>query len=444
MSTDTNPPSGTRDLLAAELTRRERAFATVRRVFAGHGFEPLDTPAFERLDVLLGKYGEEGDKLIFKILRRGEHEDSGEADLALRYDLTVPLARVVAQHSDQIVEPYKRYHIAPVWRADRPGRGRYREFVQCDIDVVGSDSRLADAEVILTVAEALAALGLDRFEVQVNSRQALRGLIEAYGIPVELEDTALVALDKLDKVGAEGVERELRDRGIPDDAVKRLAADLSEPDAEERLAGAAVTTDRGRAGHAEIDEVLALVEPNLATGRVRRQPVLARGLSYYTGTIFELVADGVPGSIAAGGRYDQLVGMFTNREIPACGCSIGLERVLLLLDGRDATRHAPDVLVTVFGEGDRADAVATAGRLRAGGLATDLYVGSGRIGKQLRYADRRGIRYCVLRGSDERAAGTAAVKDLVTGEQVTVGLEGLVDHLSERLTAGERAQEVAR
>jgi histidyl-tRNA synthetase len=194
----TDPASGTRDFLPADMAVRHRVFDTIRGVFESHGFAPLDTPSFERLDVLTGKYGEEGDQLMFKILRRGEHEDTGEADLALRYDLTVPLARVVARYGSQLVTPFKRYHVAPVWRADRPGRGRFREFFQCDVDVVGSDSLVADASTIAAASDALAALGLDGFHVQLNSRKALRGLIEAYGIDPALETDTLVALDKLD------------------------------------------------------------------------------------------------------------------------------------------------------------------------------------------------------------------------------------------------------
>lgn len=427
---DTNPASGTRDFLAQEVRRRQRAFATVREVFERHGFEPLDTPAFERLDVLLGKYGEEGDKLIFKILRRGEHEATGEADLALRYDLTVPLARVVAQYSDEIIEPYKRYHIAPVWRADRPGKGRFREFVQCDIDVVGSDDRLADVEVMVTVAEALDALGVRDFELAVNSRLALHGLVEAYGIPEELEETAFVALDKFDKIGPDGVAAELRERDVPPDVVEDIEHHLHAEDVRGHVRELLMGNERGKAGLAELDEVIELVRDNIPTGTVSFAPFLARGLSYYTGPIFETFAPGLGSSIASGGRYDDLVGMFTARDISACGGSIGLERVLEVLDDDDAATSSTAVLVTVFDDEGRADAVRVAGDLRTAGLDVDLYVGDGdRLGKQLRYADRKGMRYCVVRGPDEREAGTAAVKDLVTGDQEPVGLDSLADHI---------------
>ena len=429
MIIDTTPPSGTRDFLAAEVERRRSAFETVRTVFERFGFEPLETPAFERLEVLGGKYGEEGDKLIFKILRRGEHEQTGDVDLALRYDLTVPLARVVAQYSDRFGQPYKRFHIAPVWRADRPGRGRYREFTQCDVDIVGSLSPVADAEVILAVTGALTALGLSDYTVRLNSRGTLRGLVEAYGVPPELEETTLTALDKFDKIGVEGVVEEMRGRGVPPPAAEAIGDDLASDGLEERVRRLLATSDEGRAGLAEVDEVAALVGPHLEAGGLRVAPFLARGLSYYTGPIFEVVATGLGSSIASGGRYDNLVGMFSNRDIPACGGSLGLERVLLLLEGAEAAISGPDVLVTVLDEAARADAMSVASRLRADGLDVDLYVGNGRLGKQLRYADRRGIRYCVIRGGEEQDTGTASVKDLQSGDQVAVPLDDLGRHL---------------
>ncbi|MDQ3931589.1 MAG: histidine--tRNA ligase [Actinomycetota bacterium] len=434
MTPETTPPSGTRDFLAAEVERRRRAFELVQVVFRRFGFEPLETPAFERLEVLLGKYGEEGDKLIFKLLRRGEREEAGEVDLALRYDLTVPLARVVAQHSDRIVQPYKRFHIGPVWRADRPGKGRYREFTQCDVDIIGSRSSVADAEAILAVTAALAALGLSDFTVLLNSRQTLRGVMEAYGVPAELEDTTLTALDKFDKVGVEGVVEELRERGVPPHTTEAIGDDLDE--GPEKVRDLLESTDQGRAGLAEVDEVAALVRPHLPAGQLRVAPLLARGLNYYTGPIFEVRAAGLGSSIASGGRYDNLIGMLSNRDIPACGGSVGLERVLLLLEGQEEPSTGPDVLVTVLDEGARGDAMKVASMLRGGGLDVDLYVGDGRLGKQLRYADRRAIRFCIIRGGEEQAAATAAVKDLDSGVQVAVPLDDLAGHLHGLLRPG--------
>ncbi|MCC5947390.1 MAG: histidine--tRNA ligase [Nitriliruptoraceae bacterium] len=427
-SIDANPPSGTRDFLPEEVARREHAFATIRASFAAHGFAPLDTPAFERLEVLTGKYGEEGDQLIFKILRRGDHEASGDADLALRYDLTVPLARVAARYGSQLPTPFKRYQIAPVWRADRPGKGRYREFFQCDVDTIGSDSLVADASTLAAVTDTLRALGLDGFRVQLNSRKALRGLVEAYGVDVAQESEALTALDKLDKIGLDGVAAELTERELPAAAIAALTADLSGDDPagaiRERLAG----SQTGTAGLAEVDRVLELVGDDQP---VAYAPVLARGLSYYTGPVFEVVHDGLDATIAAGGRYDGLIGMFQSQDVPATGGSLGMERILLLLEqaaaAADERRAGPQVLVTIMDDETAADAVTVAARLRASGLTTELYTGGGRLklAKQLKYADRRGVRVAVIRGADERDAATVTLKELASGEQRTVALDDL-------------------
>ena len=435
-SIDANPPSGTRDYLPAEVARRERAFAQIRASFQRHGFEPLDTPAFERLEVLTGKYGEEGDQLIFKILRRGEHEATGDADLALRYDLTVPLARVAARYGSQLPTPFKRYHIAPVWRADRPGKGRFREFFQCDVDTVGSDSLVADASTIHAVADVLDRLGLSGFRVQINARPALAGLIEAYGVPEALESTALVALDKLDKVGVDGVASELTEREVPAAAVEALVADLGSDDlagaVRERLAG----NERGVDGLAQVDRVLELVG-SVPGGEVVYAPVLARGLSYYTGPVFEVVHDDLDATIAAGGRYDGLIGMFQGVDVPATGGSLGMERILLLLEQAAAggTVEGVDVLVTVMDDQGAGDAMNLAQQLRGAGFDTDLYSGGGsrKLGKQLKYADRRGAKVAIIRGADERDAGTVAVKDLTSGDQTTIEVSDLTGHVARLL-----------
>ncbi len=442
---DANPPSGTRDFLPAEVARRERVFATIRDVFRRHGFAPLDTPAFERLEVLTGKYGEEGDQLIFKILKRGDHAASGEADMALRYDLTVPLARVVARYGSQLPTPFKRYQIAPVWRADRPGKGRYREFFQCDVDTVGSDSLLADAATIVAVSDVLDQLGLSGFRVQLNSRRALAGLIESYGLPDAAEAPVLTALDKLDKVGIDGVAADLAGRDLPGAAVAAIVADLGADDLEATVRDRLTRTERGTTGLAEVDRVLALTG-QVPGGELVYAPVLARGLSYYTGPVFEVVHDELAVTIAGGGRYDGLVGMFQSQDVPATGGSLGIERILLLLEQREQAaggvdQDTVDVVVTVLdpvtadapptdaGDGP-AEAAALAQRLRGAGFAVDLEVGGGKLGKQLKRADRRGARTAVIQGPDERAAGTVAVKDLRSGEQTTVAEADLPSHLA--------------
>jgi histidyl-tRNA synthetase len=442
MSSNTNPPSGTRDFLPDEVARRHAALTIIREVFEAYGFAGMDTPAFERIETLMGKYGDEGDQLIFRIQARGDkfeqaladQDAAATADHALRYDLTVPLARYVAAHQHDLPTPFKRYAIAPVWRADRPGKGRFREFLQCDVDVVGSDSLMADAEMLLAINEVLHALGLTGFTMRLNSRKALRGLVEAYGIPVEQESTALVAIDKLDKIGVHGVAKELRGRGVADAAVEALSVDLSASDVastlRERIAGGAL----GAEGLAEVDTVLDLTTSNLAGGAIAFDPVLARGLSYYTGPVFEVAHAGLGASIAGGGRYDGLVGMFSKNDIPATGGSLGIERILLLLSEADAGAAAPTALVTVMGEQHRADAMRIATQLRREGrIDTDLYLSDGKLGKQFKYGDRRGIRFVIIRGDDEAAADSVAVKDLISGDQATVTEADLIAHIQARI-----------
>lgn len=437
---DVSPPSGTRDLFPSDVLLRRRTFAAIEGVFERHGFEPLDTPAFERLDVLTGKYGEEGEQLIFRILRRGDHAASGEADLALRYDLTVPLARVVARYGSQLPQPFKRYQIASVWRADRPGRGRFREFTQCDIDIAGAASLVADASVILALSDALAALGLDGVTVHLNDRDALHGLVAAYGIPEALGASALTALDKLAKIGPEGVAAELTGRGVAGPAVEALHADLTSADPQAALVARIATDARGREGLDRIRDLMGLL-PAEAGVDVVHDPVLARGLGYYTGPVFELTHPALEASIAAGGRYDGLIGMFGDEPVPAVGGSLGLERILLILaeqEGREpgSAGPGPDVLATVLDPADAADVLAVATRLRGAGITVDVYGGEGRMKKQLRHADRRGARFALVRGADERATGSVTLKELASGEQTTLVEADAVRFLAERLGHG--------
>ncbi len=346
-----DPPSGTRDFLAAEYAKRERAFGVLRSVFASYGFEPLQTPAFERLDVLLGKYGDEADKLVFKILRRGEHEASGEADLALRYDMTVPLARVAAAYGSQLPTPYKRYAMGSVWRADRPGRGRFREFTQCDIDTLGSASPLADAEVLCVHHDALAALGLTDFTILINSRQVLSGLLEVFAVPPELGAGVLTSLDKLDKLSPPAVIEEIAGRGLAEQAAAELVTTMTAEDATDRIRMALKPSETGMAGLEEVDLLVSLAGAQVPPGRVTFEPRMVRGLSYYTGPIWELTAAGVPGSLGGGGRYDQLIAQLGGPDVPATGSSLGIERVLMLLP--DQVAGVPHLRCRRAGSGHR-------------------------------------------------------------------------------------------
>jgi histidyl-tRNA synthetase len=435
--TQFDPPSGTRDFLAPELRVREAAFTTIRRVFERYGFEPLQTPAFERLEVLTGKYGDEGDKLIFKILRRGEHEASGEADLALRYDLTVPLARVVAAYGNRLPTPYKRYAIAPVWRADRPGRGRFREFYQCDLDVVGSASPLADAETVCAVGDALAELGVPGYRFLVNSRKALHGLLEVYSVPAELGGPVLISLDKLDKLSPDEVIAELVGRSLPPGAAKALVDDLTADDAADRMRRELAASQAGRDGLAEVDRLLELAGGQLGDDHITFTPSLVRGLDYYTGVIFEVVAPGTPGSIASGGRYDGLVGRMGGPDVPASGGSLGVERILPLLATADHDAAGLDVAVTVMGEEQAAGAFRMAGALRAAGLRTAAYLGgSGKLGRQLKWANDQRAAFALIYGPAEQAAGEVTVRDMASGEQTQVPEAELADFLRRQRGAG--------
>jgi histidyl-tRNA synthetase len=437
MAEHTRPARGMRDFLPDDVRRREYVVGIVEQTYRRYAFEPLETPALENIETLTGKYGEEGNKLIFKVLRRGEHEASGEADLALRYDLTVPLARVVAEHRGRLPRFFKRYQIQPVWRADRPSRGRFREFYQCDVDAIGSKSVVVEAELCAAVSDVLLALGFQDFVVRLNHRGLLRGMLENFGIPGDAQDQALVAMDKLDKIGREGVGAELAARGIPAGAAERLlsafdshvpksvGSDTSEQDAT--IAWAREQVGQHPDGVAAVDDLAAILRLSRATSagaRIVVDPSLARGLSYYTGAIMEIAVPDLAGSLGGGGRYDGLIGMFSGEAIPACGFSLGLERILVIMGERamfPATLQTTpaDVLMTVFDTADLRHAVRVAGLLRAAGLRVFVYPDADKIGKQIKYADARGIPCVAILGSDEVAAGTVTVKYLTARTQQT-------------------------
>jgi histidyl-tRNA synthetase len=430
MATQFDPPSGTRDFLAAEVERREHAFGVIRSVLRRYGFEPLQTPAFERLDVLLGKYGEDADKLVFKILRRGEHEASGEADLALRYDHTVPLARVAAAHGSQLPSPYKRYALGPVWRAERPGKDRYREFVQCDLDTLGSASPLADAEALCAHHDAVAELGIGEFRILLNSRRVLSGLLEVFGVPDDLGPGVLITLDKLDKLAPDAVVAELAGRGLAPGPAAELVTAMTAPDAVDRIRAALKPSEEGAAGLDQVDTVLSLVAPQLPDGRIAFTPRLVRGLSYYTGPIWEVTAAGVAGSLGGGGRYDHLIEQLGGPDVPATGTSLGIERILSLLGDSGQGRSRLDVAVTVMGEELAGKSFALAAAARTAGLRASVYLGSsGKLGRQLRWASDQGARWCLIYGTAEDEAGTVTVRDMTSGEQNAVPLADLGSYL---------------
>jgi len=425
------PPKGTRDHLPAQIRTRAGAVETVKRVFESFGYAPLETPALERLDVLTGKYGDEADRLIFRILKRGAAGERGEADLGLRYDLTVPLARVMAANQD-LPKPFKRYQIQPVWRAERPQKGRFREFVQCDVDCVGTASVLADAEMVAVMHETLAALGFRDYRISINHRKILSAFMDYAGVPAERKFAAIRAMDKLDKVGRDGVEAELAASDIPQPAADEIMGVLFDPknggridfylNAAQAFAG---NYDEGREGVAEMRDLAEYLNYfGVPDGVLSFDLHMARGLDYYTGPIYEaFVAEGGVGSVAGGGRYDHLIAQLGGPNLPATGTSFGLERIITLLTERDTAgaAAAADVLVAVYDESVLQYALQVAREIRAASAGCEVYLEpSAKLAKQFSYADAKGIPFVVVVGPDEVAKGVVQLKDLAKREQVEV------------------------
>ncbi|CAN5825059.1 histidine--tRNA ligase [soil metagenome] len=445
MSAPIRPARGMRDFLPHDLRRRDYVIRVVEDVYRRYGFQPLETPALENIETLTGKYGEEGNKLIFKVLRRGEGETSGETDLALRYDLTVPLARVVAEHRGALPKFFKRYQIQPVWRADRPARGRFREFYQCDVDAIGSASMVVEAELCAAVADVLQRLGFSDFVIRVNHRLVLAGLLDHAGVPPALHGAALVALDKLDKVGPDGVGNELQARGIDRPAVEALLPLFAGRMELGELGRLLATRPEAAAAVAGLEKLFALSGSTSAGPYLRFDASLARGLSYYTGAIMEIAVPDLAGSLGGGGRYDGLIGMFLGQDIPACGFSLGLERILVVMTERgmfpaDVDTGGADVLVTQFDDGESAEeALGLARELREAGVRVEVYPEPDKLGKQFKYAAAAGVRHVAIMGGDERARGVVTVKDMTSGQQRAVPRAGIGRWFS----AGAAHQEVA-
>ncbi|HEY3042955.1 MAG TPA: histidine--tRNA ligase [Vicinamibacterales bacterium] len=434
------PARGTRDFLPADVRRREYVIRVVRDVYEGYGFEPLETPAFENIETLLGKYGEEGNKLIFKILKRGEHEGSGEPDLALRYDLTVPLARVIAQYQNELPKFFKRYQIQPVWRADRPARGRFREFYQCDIDAIGSTSAMIEVEQIAAVTEVLTRLGFNDFVIRLNHRGLLTALLDLNGLPPEHHAAALVSIDKLDKAGRDVVISELTGRGLSSAAAGQMLdlfkheGDLTAGDTLGRLGGWLAKHAEGERAVNQLSEIVRLAKDTPAAAHLRIDASLARGLSYYTGAIMEVAVPDLAGSLGGGGRYDNLIGMFLGRDVPACGFSLGLERIIVVMTERkmfpESVEHgALDVMVTLWNDESRADALALAADLRRAGLRVEVYPETDKLGKQFKYASSRNVPFVAIVGDDERSRREVAIKDLRSGTQQSVARTDAAAHV---------------
>jgi histidyl-tRNA synthetase len=424
----TQPARGMRDYLPEDVRRRDYVVGMIRGVYDRYGFEPLETPAVENLDTLLGKYGDEGNKLIFKILKRGEHEASGQADLALRYDLTVPLARVVAEYQSRLPKFFKRYQIQPVWRADRPARGRFREFYQCDIDSIGSTSPVVEAEQIAAVSEILTTLGFEDFVSRINHRKFIAAWLNKIPIPAERHADVLNTIDKVDNIGKEGVAKELAEKTYNDGQIAGIAGWIGAHHPPQWLDSMDATfSGDGDTGLENLRQIVRLTSQTKAADRLRIDPSLARGLGYYTGAIMEINVKDLPGSLAGGGRYDNLIGMFLGTDVPACGVSLGLERILVVMQERGmfppAVEQASiDVVVAALEEGALAAAMETAAELRrAGNLRVDLYPDVvKKMDKVFKHVDHRRAKFIAIIGGDELAAGSVTVRNVATKTKETM------------------------
>lgn len=448
-------PKGTRDFNPNEVARRNYITTIIKEVFSLYGFQPIETPSFERSETLMGKYGEEGDRLIFKILNSGDflskvddrvysEKDSKKltpyiSERALRYDLTVPFARYVVQHQNEIEFPFKRYQIQPVWRADRPQKGRFREFYQCDADVVGSKSLWQEVEFIQMYDEVFTRLGLKGTNIKINNRKILSGIAEVIGAEDKLIDFT-VALDKLDKIGADGVKKEMIEKGISEEAISQLQPLLElSGTAKEQVAALEKMLSESSIGMEGVKELAFVTEAiavlGLHSASLNVDVTLARGLNYYTGAIVEVAApEGVKmGSIGGGGRYDDLTGIFGMKNVSGMGISFGLDRIYLVLEELDlfpeTISESSKVLFINFGDKEALYAMQAITQLRAAGVKAELYPDSGRMGKQMGYADKRNIPYTILAGASEMEAKTYTLKNMESGEQQTLSFEALKNAL---------------
>lgn len=452
-------PKGTRDFGPEQMAKRNFILNTIREVYQKFGYQPLETPSMENLSVLTGKYGDEGDQLLFKILNSGDflsktteqdyHQGSPYllpkiAEKGLRYDLTVPFARYVVMNQHEITFPFKRYQIQPVWRADRPQKGRYREFYQCDADVVGTDSLICEAEIVLMIEQVFQKLGIEDFTIKVNNRKILQGLVESIGAQGK-EGDLLVAIDKLDKIGLEKVLAELRERGFTENALQQLLPVFQlEGDNQTRLeAGQKVLqhSQTGKQGLSELQHVFTLANDLGTTGeKVQFDITLARGLSYYTGAIFEVKVNNsdITSSVSGGGRYDNLTGVFGLPNVSGVGISFGVDRIYDVMEDLklfpQESMVSTQVLVVNFGgSSDRETekhALGLLSKLRNAGISAEIYPEAVKLKKQFAYADKKGIPYIVVAGAEEVKNQRYGLKDLKSGEQVMLSLEEIISRIN--------------
>ena len=448
-------PKGTRDFLPQQMVQRQYVINTVKTIFERYGYEPLETPSIEKLDVLSGKYGEEGENLLFKVLKRGTgledlqrgskefvvKKQSELVDEALRYDLTVPLSRVIAMHQDKISLPFKRYQIQPVWRADRPQRGRYREFYQCDVDTVGSESMLADAEVIAIINDVLESLGFDKFKIRINNRKILDGILAHAGVDSEKAASVLIAIDKLDKIGIDGVRSEFEKRGMSEDSIKKILTVLEISGAPKEVLSTLSKTISQNAtldeGTDELQQIINyLSDLGVPQNRCKIDLYLARGLGYYTGPIYETVVEEPKiGSLSGGGRYDHLIGMFLGREIPATGTSFGIERIIDVmaeLGMFPVSQTKIAVLVTLFDSSTLGGSLNFTQELRKAGINAENFLNLAKFKKQLSYANKKGIPFVAIIGPNELIENSVTIKNMKSGEQKTFERRKAVEYLKKQ------------
>ena len=431
-------PKGTRDFGQVEMARRNYIFDTIKSVFSLYGFQQIETPAMENIGTLMGKYGEEGDKLLFRVQNSGE-KAALAPEKGLRYDLTVPFARYVVQHREEITFPFKRFQIQPVWRADRPQKGRYREFYQCDVDVIGSDSLIGELELIQIVEEVYRRLGINVC-LHINNRKILAGIAEVIGAPDKIVDIT-VAIDKLDKIGVDAVNDELKERGLTDEAVQALQPVLNQESGiknQDKLASLKeflASSEIGLKGIAEMEEVFGLIEHAGVQLNIELDLCLARGLNYYTGAIFEVKAlDAQIGSITGGGRYDNLTGIFGLPGVSGVGISFGADRIYDVLTELDLFPKklltTTQVLFATFGNEELHYALSWAKELRAAGIAVEVYPEPTKMKKQMGYADAKGIPFVAIVGGDEMAQNKVMLKNMTTGEQKLVEFDELIKSIN--------------
>tara|TARA_B100001057_G_scaffold387393_1_gene394568 strand:+ start:69 stop:1457 length:1389 start_codon:yes stop_codon:yes gene_type:complete len=454
-------PKGTRDFGPLIMARRNWMFGVMRKAFERYGFEPIETPAMENLQTLIGKYGEEGDQLIFKILNNGDYLNKANEEAlesrdskaltssiskkALRYDLTVPFARFVVMSRNDLAFPFRRYQMQTVWRGDRPGKGRYQEFTQCDADIIGSDSILNELDLIMLFHEVLSELGVPGYEIVFNDRRLLNGVARACGIEEQFQDFT-VALDKWDKIGSDGVRKELEERGFSEvtvDQLMKLFAVLASTDSSQRLAGMKAMfiegDDEANAAFAEVVELIAMAKASgVPVAQLLFDPTLARGLDYYTGVILEVrVPDAPIGSICGGGRYADLTGIFGWEGVSGVGISFGADRIYDVLEHYDAfpleAMTQPHALVVQLDEEGRNDALHATQHLRAACVRTVLYPDVVKLKKQLKYAAELNVNFVFISGADERSKAVWTVRNMRNGEQIQFPLEEAVSFVSSEL-----------